>query len=79
MCEYQNILEIIRLEDDPNSFDLQKDSLCGGDNYMSPFVCHRCKSALSVNVLYIPYFICDQMRVDLRATRSLFLFHFLKI
>lgn len=63
MCGYQHILGIICMEDDPNSFDLQKDSLCGGDSYMSPFACHRCKPALSINVLYRLYFICDRMLV----------------
>lgn len=37
----------------------KKDSLCGGDGYMSPFVCHRCKPASPLNVLYKPYSICD--------------------
>lgn len=38
MCGSLHILGIIRMEDDPNSFDLQKDSLCVEDSYMSPFV-----------------------------------------
>lgn len=38
VCEYQHILGIIRIEDDPNSFDLQKDSLCRRDSDVSPFV-----------------------------------------
>lgn len=68
VCVYQHILQIIRMEDDPYSFDLKKkkkkkDSLCRGDSYMSLFVCHRCKPALSVNGLYTLYFICDRMRV----------------
>lgn len=64
MCGYQHILGIIRMEDDPNSPDLQNDSLCGEDSYMSSFVCHRCKPGSSVNVSHGLYFICDQIRLN---------------
>lgn len=70
VCGYQHILGIIRMEDDPNSPDLQKDSLRREDSYMSPFVCHRCKPASSVNVSRGPYFICDLLGLNITQTSS---------
>ncbi len=58
MCGSLHILGIIRMEDDPNSFDLQKDSLCRGDSYSSP-LCVTGVNLRFQKMFHIdPYFIC---------------------
>lgn len=53
VCGYQHILGIIRMEDEPNSPDLQKKgSLSGGRGRVSPSASHRCEPACSGNLFY---------------------------
>lgn len=49
---YQHILRIIRMVDDPNSFDLQKKIACAEETVIWD---HFCVTGVSIKALYGPY------------------------